>query len=214
MKRLVLLLTTFLCVNLLLAQPGAAQDECDPASVVRDAQSLKLTGDAKADLFQLKQLRELIEAQEKACTDQVLDSLTPEATPTEDSTPTPTITPTLSAAGIRTATAVAKTATATFLNQYQPIDRRELVSYPNRHKGEKVVVRGVIFNITGERSFQMYLAGSYDAVVVETTAPLSGVYKNSSVKVYGTVEGTITFSNAFGADVTQPLIDQAFIVKQ
>jgi hypothetical protein len=114
----------------------------------------------------------------------------------------------------RMATNAVRTATAVFIAEYKPIDRRELASYPNRHIGEKVVIRGRVFNVAGEYAFQMFLANSYDAVVVRTRDPLEGIYDNTVVRVYGTVAGTWTGANAFGAEIEQPLIEDAVVVKQ
>ncbi len=114
----------------------------------------------------------------------------------------------------RMATNDVKTATAMFIAEYKPIDRRELTSYPNRHIGEKVIIQGRVFNIIGEYAFQMFLANSYDAVVVRTRDPLEGIYENTFLKVYGEVAGTWIGTNAYGAEIEQPLIEEAVVVKQ
>ncbi len=74
-------------------------------------------------------------------------------------------------------------------------------------------MQGLVFNIIDDYTFQIWLAGSYDAAVIETRETLSGIYKNNFVKVYGTVAGVYEGTNAYGASITQPLIQDAFFVK-
>ncbi len=116
----------------------------------------------------------------------------------------------LSTAAVKTEIASTKTAKAAFLAQFANIDYRELRDYPNQHKGEKVCLRGIIFNIVSDKAFQMYMDSTYDALYVEFENPFSGIYDNSSIWVCGTVFGTTTFKNAYGADVTQPALYLAF----
>jgi hypothetical protein len=130
-------------------------------------------------------------------------TLTPSKTPKPSKTPTQTVTP--------NATKTARAATATYLAGFSDINYRELRDYADAHKGEQVCVRGRVFNIVGDDTLQMYFAGTYDALYVKFAAPFSKVYENSSIRVCGTVYGTVSFQNSFGGTVTQPALSEAFI---
>lgn len=112
-----------------------------------------------------------------------------------------------------TATAVAKSHWATQIAPYVKIDIRELINYPDKHIGEKVYVSGSVFNIAGNYEFQMWAGYSLDAIYVETKAPLSGLYEDDWVTVYGTVGGQKCFQNSYGAQICQPLLKDAFYTK-
>jgi hypothetical protein len=113
----------------------------------------------------------------------------------------------------RTAIARATSAWATQIALYEPIDIRELLNYPNNHIGEKVVIEGRVFNIAGTSQFQMYYRWSYDAIFVKTRAPLSELYEDDWIRVYGTIGGEECFNNAYGAEICQPLLRDAFWIK-
>ncbi len=110
-----------------------------------------------------------------------------------------------------TQTREAKAATADYLAQFVDIDYRELRDYPDQHEGEKVCVRGRVFNIAGSDTLQMYFAGTYDALYVEFEDDFTGIYENSTIRVCGIVYGEYSFQNALGATVSQPAIYLAFI---
>ena len=110
----------------------------------------------------------------------------------------------------RTATAVAKQATAEYLQGFVNIDYRELRDYPGSHVGEQVCVQGTIFNVNPPTEVQMYFAGTYDAVYISFEEAYTGVYEDSYVKVCGLAADTVSFKNASGNTVTQPHIMFAF----
>jgi hypothetical protein len=112
-----------------------------------------------------------------------------------------------------TATASEKSRWSTQIAPYVQIDIRELLNYPNNHIGEKVVITGRVFNIAGDRDFQMYYDWSYDAIYVKTRSNLSELYEDNYVTVYGTIGGEECFNNAYGAQICQPLLEDAFWVK-
>jgi hypothetical protein len=113
----------------------------------------------------------------------------------------------------QTATAQVKSAQATQIAQYKDIDWHELVSYANQHIGEKVKVRIRVFNIVSTTELQGYFAGTYEAVYVKMLNPFSGLYEDNSITVYGTVGGDECFDNAYGAQICQPLLKDAFYEK-
>lgn len=134
----------------------------------------------------------------------------PLPTPIPTDTPGPTLTPSLTPLP-RTATAEAIAATATFVAQYLPIKEQELVNYANRHAGETVIVWGSVFNIVDDTTIQIHLRDTGEAAVIVSADPVT-VYKGDTITVYGTVGGFYTGTNAFGADIKQPELDDAVIV--
>lgn len=113
----------------------------------------------------------------------------------------------------RTATAQSKAQEATRIAQYKTIDYRELQSYAGQHKGEKVYVRGRVFNIAGSNDMQLYFAGTYEAFYVTTSRSFSGIYENNVLTIYGTVAGEKCFKNIYDAEICQPYLKDAFFVK-
>lgn len=126
---------------------------------------------------------------------------TPTSTPTN--TPIPTNTPDIRA-------------------EYVEMDIRELDAYPSRYIGEKVKLRGQVFNIMGD-GLQMWVrkpgGGRFDNIAVVVTwlsdsiLP-SQVYEDTWITVYGTAAGTFDGTNAYGGTITQPLIMAQIIEKQ
>jgi len=113
----------------------------------------------------------------------------------------------------KTATAQVKAETATALAAYLPIDWRELKDYADQHIGELVKVKIRVFNIISSTQLQGYFSGSYDAIVVEMRNPFSGIYENDTITVYGIVYGNQCGTNAFGAQICQPALIDAFYTK-
>jgi hypothetical protein len=104
-------------------------------------------------------------------------------------------------------------ATQQYVFTFKQIDYRELTTYADRHIGEKVFVFGRVFNVIDGKTFQIWMGGSYDPLVVKTSNPFSGIYKDSMVTVYGIVDGFASGSNAFGGAIKQPILRDAFFVE-
>ena len=149
--------------------------------------------------------------------------------PTKTNTATPTITNTPPAPWEQTATSVQATslaqatnaastrqvaaATATEVATYTEINYRELTTYADKHAGEKVIVRGRIFNIVDDTTFQIFFAGTYEAAVIMMSEAFSDLYEDQSVTVYAIVGGKDCFSNAYGAETCQPVLVGMFYTK-
>lgn len=126
---------------------------------------------------------------------------TPTLTPTN--TPIPTNTPDLRA-------------------EYVEMDIRELDAYPTKYVGDKVKLRGQVFNIMDD-GLQMWVrkpgGGRFDTVAVvviwlsDSILP-EQVYNDTWITVYGRAKGTWKGTNAYGATITQPLIYADIIEKQ
>ena len=111
----------------------------------------------------------------------------------------------------KTQIAIVNASTATALAAYKTIDMRDFLTYPDNHIGEKIVIRGRIFNING-KVVQIYVR-SYDAVYVEMETAVSGIYENDYITVYGIVYGSACFNNRLGNQVCQPGIFHAWYQK-
>jgi hypothetical protein len=55
---------------------------------------------------------------------------------------------------------------------------------------------------------------TYDNVYIQFAQPISGVYKGSYLKVYGTVTGTYGYTSVAGWNLSVPEIDDAFYIEQ
>jgi len=145
-------------------------------------------------------------------------TLTP--TVTDTATPLPPATLTQQArnesftatAKSRTKTAESQNATATEIASYEEIYWKDLATYPNNYIGKKVVVRGRVFNILN-RVIQIYFAGTYEALYATLSKPASGIYEDNSITVYGVVSGKECFENAYGAEICQPALEDAWFTK-
>jgi len=111
------------------------------------------------------------------------------------------------------ATVESKRATATEIASYSTVSAKELISYPDNYKGKKLKISGKVFNIIDNYSFQIFIAGTYDAAYISVNDPLSGVYEDDYLIIYGTGAGKACGTNAFGAEVCKPLIINAFFIK-
>jgi hypothetical protein len=103
------------------------------------------------------------------------------------------------------------------VNPYPVIDARDLTKAPSRYRGYTFCQMGITFNVgedNGATFIQMrpvlpYGAGneSYNypiSVIYPGTLP--GLYNDMRIVVYGTGAGTYTFTNSYGATISQPLI--------
>jgi cytoskeletal protein RodZ len=110
----------------------------------------------------------------------------------------------------RTATAQVLSAQATKIAEYATIPWKDLVTYPDKYKGQKVKVSGQVFNINGDTELQMWIGDGSEAVYVQMSDSFSDIYEHSWIIVYGTVEGENCGTNAFGGTVCQTLLLDAF----
>lgn len=123
-----------------------------------------------------------------------IDNFQVQDVPVATPSPTPTVTPDVRA-------------------EYQEIDIRELDSYTDDYYGDKVLLRGQVFNLQSD-ALQMWVrkpgGGRFDniAVVITWTRDIlpSGVYEDSWIMVYGTVTGSYVGTNLYGGTIVQPKI--------
>src|SRR5690606_37843782 len=95
-------------------------------------------------------------------------------------------------------------------------DPRDLFVRPDSFVGKKIAVRGQVFNIeigSGMTFMQLWIwtSSGTEAVVVWLDEEVEGVYKNSTITVYGRGDGSFTGTNAFGGQISQPQVAGDFI---
>jgi hypothetical protein len=99
--------------------------------------------------------------------------------------------------------------------EYRILDPRELAKNPGRYRGTKLRLEGEVFQIqerSGRTDLQMWVTpptgDTFDRVPVMVMFgnTLEGVYERSQIEVFGIGDGERTGTNAFGAEVTQPVI--------
>ena len=101
----------------------------------------------------------------------------------------------------------------TKIADYEQIDIREFLTYPKNHVGERVVITGRVFNVAKNGGvLQIYVSG-YEAVYVEMDQPVSGVYEDDTVTVYGVIYGMYCFENTLGNEICQPALYDAFLAE-
>ena len=104
---------------------------------------------------------------------------------------------------------------ATEIAQYTSIDPNELITHPNNHIGESVIVRGRVFYVINNTDFQIWLDGvSYEPVHIAMVNPYSDIFENNFVTVYGIVAGEACGTNISGGNVCQPQIVGVFYEKR
>ena len=123
---------------------------------------------------------------------------------------TQTAQPTFTQEPTSTATLLPKFATATEIASFNLIDFRELRDYPSNHIGEKVCLKGRVFNVNPPTEFQMYVGDTYDDAYIVTETEFSKLYRDDPVFICGISADNKTFKNALGAQVSTPLIEHAF----
>lgn len=136
-------------------------------------------------------------------------TFTPAATQTP--VPTPTFTVTIAPELL---TQQAQATLAAEIARYQPIDIRELITYPKNHIGEFIVVTGKVFNVNSDTELQMWVGDGLDAVYVVSREAFKSIYEDDTIKVYAIIFGENCGQNAFGSEVCQPLLMDALIEKQ
>ena len=110
-----------------------------------------------------------------------------------------------------TATAKASSGYATEIAKYTNIDPNELVTSPDNHINESVVVKGRVFYVVNHTDFLIWLDGlSYKSAYVSMVNPYRDIYENAYVTVYGIVAGEACGTNPSGLEVCQPKIVGVF----
>lgn len=102
-------------------------------------------------------------------------------------------------------------ATYDLRKQYKVMNIRELDAYADRHIGRPVKLGGRVFNIMSD-GLQIMVSNYPVAIYIADRSILpGGVYDDEMITVYGRVAGFVTGTNAFGATVSQPLVEADII---
>jgi hypothetical protein len=101
--------------------------------------------------------------------------------------------------------------------EYGPFDYQDCMRYPEKHDGEKVVLRGKVLQVLGNRSdgFQIRLgiAGSDDVVFVFINHALDyNLIENDFLVVYARMQQTITYKSTWNREITIPAAVADYII--
>jgi hypothetical protein len=113
----------------------------------------------------------------------------------------------------RTATSAARSSKYLIKTEYKEISWKELITYPEVHEGEKIKIKGTIFNIVSYTEFQMFLWDT-DKPVYVITKSFEHLYKEDVVTVYGVVGGMKCGKNYVDNQICQISITDAFVEKK
>ena len=101
--------------------------------------------------------------------------------------------------------------------KYGSFDYTDCMRYPEKHLGEKVVLKGKAVQVLGNRSegFQIRLttSGSNDIVYVYINEdPGYNIIENDLLTIYATMYKTITYESTWRAEITIPAANADYIV--
>ena len=105
---------------------------------------------------------------------------------------------------------------ALVIGDYGTIDARELQTYADNHKGEKVKLT---LNIeyftpgTDNKELQGYISGTQTEIIVDLVNSASGIYVGDTVTIYGTINGNYSYTSTAGWNMTEPQLINAFYTK-
>jgi hypothetical protein len=103
---------------------------------------------------------------------------------------------------------------------WNTVDIRELVKNPDRHKGSQVHYTGEIFRIEEDRgtsALQVWVeipGGSEwdrEAIIIIWEGGTTGIYDGTTIEVWGYAGGSLEGKNAFGATISQPMIEAEYL---
>ena len=101
--------------------------------------------------------------------------------------------------------------------EYGPTDYQDCLQHPEKHDGEKVVLRGQVLQVLGNKSegFQIRLATAGDKDVVYVTinyAPDFDLAEDVNLVVYARMKKTFTYESTWGFKITIPAAEADHII--
>jgi len=101
--------------------------------------------------------------------------------------------------------------------EYGPTDYQDCLQHPEKHDGEKVVLRGQVLQVLGNKSegFQIRLATAGDKDVVYVTinyAPDFDLAEDVNLVVYARMKKTFTYESTWGFQITIPAAEADHII--
>jgi uncharacterized membrane protein YcgQ (UPF0703/DUF1980 family) len=133
-------------------------------------------------------------------------------TPTPIKSPTSTLPPTNTLQSWQLTQEVAKK-TQVYLQEFEQVNVRDFITYPDKFKGKKIKLSGSIFNINGNDEFQIFISGTSEAAYIISREPFDDLYENNYVTIYGFGNGEDCFKNVYNAEICQPMVDAVIIQK-
>lgn len=94
--------------------------------------------------------------------------------------------------------------------EYSPYYWLQVVSYPERYMGEKVLMQGIVLNVIDPHNFRMRLPDNAPVYIV-TSLPLSDLNVGDTVSVYAVMQGRVCTHNGALASVCQILLSDAHV---
>lgn len=102
------------------------------------------------------------------------------------------------------------------VEDYGELDYEDTMRYPEKHKGEKVVLNGKVIQVIGSRSigFQIRfsISGSSDVVYVYVNDIDYNILENDRMTIYATVKGIKTYSSIFNQSITIPSLQADCVI--
>lgn len=130
----------------------------------------------------------------------------PTSTPKNTPTPKHTATPTRTPIPPKLITATAVQATKQYIAGFSTIAWKELKGYPDNHSGEKIKIKGELFQIIGGIDMLLWYPGTYDAFYVSFLKPYTGVYEDDILTIFGNVIGEFCYDTRSGGSNCVPKI--------
>jgi len=127
-------------------------------------------------------------------------------TPTNTPTPIPTLTPTNPPYSPQQMTATVVQATKQYISEFGTIAWKELKNYPDNHSGEKIKIKGKLFQVINSIDMMLWYPGTYDAFNVTFDEEYSGVYDDQTITIYGVVIGEYCYRTQSGGSNCVPQI--------
>ena len=125
------------------------------------------------------------------------------------STPTPssTLTPSNPPTSLQQLTATAVQATKEYVAEFMPISWNEINNYSDNHSGEKIKIKGRLFQVIKSIDMLLWYPGTFDAFYVAFNNGYSGVHEDQIITIYGTVQGMYCYSTQSGGSNCVPKIN-------
>jgi hypothetical protein len=127
-------------------------------------------------------------------------------TPTNTPSPTLTLTPTNPPYSFQQMTATVVQATKEYVAEFKIIAWKELNYYSDKHSGEKIKIKGKVFQIIDSIDMLLWYPSTYDAFYVAFDEEYSDVYEDQSITIYGTIIGQYCYSTQSGGSNCVPQI--------
>lgn len=86
---------------------------------------------------------------------------------------------------------------------------KDFLTYPYKYVGKNVKLENCkVFNIKSTSEFQCWYED--EAVTIKTFEPFDTIYKDDKLTVYGIGAGEACGQNSYGAEICQPLLENAY----